>query len=79
MSDLKAWRGTLGGREAVVVARTGPEAAKLAGIRLADLPFRFERTVRPYSADKPGVYRHTGAGVYVREQPAKLPPDPEDS
>lgn len=78
MSDLKAWRGTLGGREAVLVARTGSEAARLAGIKPADLPFRFERTTRPHGADRPGVYRHACAGVYVRELPARPPPDLEE-
>ena len=70
MSELKAWWGALDGREAVVVARSGPEAAKLAKIKPADLPFRFEPTVRPHNADKSGVYRQLGGvGIWVRETP----------
>lgn len=79
MSDLRYWVGGTKAELVVLVARNESAAARLAGLRTSDLPFKFRARTGPlpYGVGKPGVYRSVG-GVWVRDEPAEGPPDLEE-
>lgn len=81
MSDLKCWWDLDAevGRARLVVAKDAADAAKRAGVTPGIFPFKFRPSAGPlpHGITRAGLYRNVG-GAWVREQPAKGPPDLED-
>lgn len=78
MSDLSSWWGGTRAEHVLVVAKDEAAAAKIAGVRPADLPFKYRKRVGPlpFGVARPGLYRNVG-GAWVRDEPANPPIGPE--
>lgn len=78
-NNLQSWWGTEDGRTVLLVARDVVAAAKLAGVTGGSFPFRFRVRLGPlpYGVGRAGLYRNVG-GAWVRDEPAKGPPDLEE-